>query len=80
MEPCEEVELKGERLHFKRVTGAGPAAGWISIRLPGKDLAVTSLAFRQLSYFLYALASMLELGPQNLSLGRKFHVESDFQV
>jgi len=36
----EELELKGERLHFKRVTGTGPEEGWISIKLPGKDLAV----------------------------------------
>jgi len=36
----EEMELKGERLHFKRLTGTGPEEGWISIKLPGKDLAV----------------------------------------
>jgi len=39
----EEVELKGERLSFKRVTGTGPEVGWISIKLPGKDLAVKTL-------------------------------------
>eukprot|EP00408_Alexandrium_pacificum_P018815 CAMPEP_0171196350 /NCGR_PEP_ID=MMETSP0790-20130122/21858_1 /TAXON_ID=2925 /ORGANISM="Alexandrium catenella, Strain OF101" /LENGTH=70 /DNA_ID=CAMNT_0011661573 /DNA_START=78 /DNA_END=286 /DNA_ORIENTATION=+ len=31
----EELELKGERLHFKRITGTGPEEGWISIKLPG---------------------------------------------
>jgi len=36
----EELELKGERLHFKRLSGTGPEEGWISIKLPGKDLAV----------------------------------------
>mmetsp|Transcript_173457 Transcript_173457/g.421900 ORF Transcript_173457/g.421900 Transcript_173457/m.421900 type:complete len:411 (-) Transcript_173457:276-1508(-) len=36
----EEIELKGERLHFKRLSGTGPEEGWISIKLPGKDLAV----------------------------------------
>lgn len=36
----EEVELKGERLNYKLIQGTGPATGWISIKLPGKDLAV----------------------------------------
>jgi len=36
----EEIELKGERLNYKRLSGTGPAEGWISIKLPGKDLAV----------------------------------------
>lgn len=34
----EEVELVGERLHFKRVSGAGPAQGWVSVSLKGKAL------------------------------------------
>eukprot|EP00404_Azadinium_spinosum_P019515 CAMPEP_0180497168 /NCGR_PEP_ID=MMETSP1036_2-20121128/42656_1 /TAXON_ID=632150 /ORGANISM="Azadinium spinosum, Strain 3D9" /LENGTH=87 /DNA_ID=CAMNT_0022505713 /DNA_START=70 /DNA_END=330 /DNA_ORIENTATION=- len=36
----EEIALNGERLNYKRLTGEGPAEGWISIKLPGKDLAV----------------------------------------
>jgi [acyl-carrier-protein] S-malonyltransferase len=36
----EEVELAGERLNYKLVSGTGPEVGWISIKLPGKDLAV----------------------------------------
>merc|ERR1719414_247213 len=36
----EEIELKGERLNYKLVTGTGPEVGWISIKLPGKDLAI----------------------------------------
>ncbi len=43
------------------------------------EYAVPSLAFRQFVYFLHVLASTPELGPQNLSPGRKFYVESDFQ-
>jgi len=36
-----EVELIGDRLRFRRVAGAGPDEGWISISLAGgKDLAV----------------------------------------
>uniref|UniRef100_A0A7S1LGM1 Uncharacterized protein n=1 Tax=Alexandrium catenella TaxID=2925 RepID=A0A7S1LGM1_ALECA len=35
----EEVELVSERLHYKLLTGSGPADGWISIKLPGKVLA-----------------------------------------
>jgi len=35
----EEVELVGERLHYKLLQGTGPEDGWISIKLPGKDLA-----------------------------------------
>eukprot|EP00747_Dinoflagellata_sp_TGD_P055482 gnl/TRDRNA2_/TRDRNA2_149563_c0_seq1.p1 gnl/TRDRNA2_/TRDRNA2_149563_c0~~gnl/TRDRNA2_/TRDRNA2_149563_c0_seq1.p1 ORF type:complete len:388 (+),score=75.90 gnl/TRDRNA2_/TRDRNA2_149563_c0_seq1:32-1195(+) len=36
----EEIEVVGERLHFRKLLGTGPPEGWISIRLPGKDLAV----------------------------------------
>eukprot|EP00416_Gambierdiscus_australes_P030670 CAMPEP_0171085698 /NCGR_PEP_ID=MMETSP0766_2-20121228/19086_1 /TAXON_ID=439317 /ORGANISM="Gambierdiscus australes, Strain CAWD 149" /LENGTH=566 /DNA_ID=CAMNT_0011543285 /DNA_START=57 /DNA_END=1756 /DNA_ORIENTATION=- len=36
----EEIELKGERLNYKLLSGTGPELGWISIKLPGKDLAV----------------------------------------
>ncbi|CAE8615684.1 unnamed protein product, partial [Polarella glacialis] len=39
----QELELKGERLHYKRVTGSGPTEGWVSIKLTGKDLAVRTL-------------------------------------
>ena len=45
-----------------------------------KAKPVTSLAFRQFFYLLHVLASTPELGPQNLSTGRKFYVESDFHV
>jgi len=36
----EEIQLKGDRLHYKLVTGTGPPTGWITIKLPNKDLAV----------------------------------------
>merc|ERR1719414_1558771 len=36
----EEIELKGERLNYKLVQGTGPEVGWVSIKLPGKDLAI----------------------------------------
>eukprot|EP00931_Biecheleriopsis_adriatica_P061455 TRINITY_DN36954_c0_g1_i1.p1 TRINITY_DN36954_c0_g1~~TRINITY_DN36954_c0_g1_i1.p1 ORF type:complete len:439 (-),score=128.26 TRINITY_DN36954_c0_g1_i1:147-1463(-) len=36
----EEVELKGERLHYRLAKGAGPGQGWVSIRMKGRDLAV----------------------------------------
>uniref|UniRef100_A0A7S0ARE0 Thioesterase domain-containing protein n=1 Tax=Pyrodinium bahamense TaxID=73915 RepID=A0A7S0ARE0_9DINO len=36
----EELELAGDRLHYKLVEGTGPAEGWISIKISGKDLAV----------------------------------------
>lgn len=36
----EELELQGERLHYKLLTGDGPGEGWISIKLKDKDLAV----------------------------------------
>lgn len=35
----EELELAGERLHFRRRTGSGPDEGWISIKASGKALA-----------------------------------------
>uniref|UniRef100_A0A7S2H0L6 Uncharacterized protein n=1 Tax=Alexandrium andersonii TaxID=327968 RepID=A0A7S2H0L6_9DINO len=36
------VELKkaGERLHFKKLSGIGPAEGWVSLKSKGKDLLV----------------------------------------
>ncbi len=43
-------------------------------------LNVSSLAFRQFFNFLDFWAQISELGPQNPSPGRKFYVESDFQV
>mmetsp|Transcript_52163 Transcript_52163/g.121321 ORF Transcript_52163/g.121321 Transcript_52163/m.121321 type:complete len:388 (+) Transcript_52163:101-1264(+) len=36
----EELELEGERLHYKLLEGGGPAEGWISTKVSGKDLAV----------------------------------------
>lgn len=36
----EELELKGERLHYKLVTGTGPAEGWVSLKVSGKELLV----------------------------------------
>jgi len=38
----EEIELKGERLHYKLVegTGTGPAEGWASLKISGKDLLI----------------------------------------
>mmetsp|Transcript_92368 Transcript_92368/g.287562 ORF Transcript_92368/g.287562 Transcript_92368/m.287562 type:complete len:389 (-) Transcript_92368:120-1286(-) len=36
----EEIELIGERLHYKLVDGTGPAEGWVSIKIPGKELCV----------------------------------------
>jgi len=35
----QELELMGERLHFRRVTGSGPDEGWISVSLKDKILA-----------------------------------------
>merc|ERR1712194_571586 len=35
-----QMELVGERLHYKLGTGSGPEEGWVSIRLTGKDLCV----------------------------------------
>mmetsp|Transcript_68941 Transcript_68941/g.121881 ORF Transcript_68941/g.121881 Transcript_68941/m.121881 type:complete len:644 (+) Transcript_68941:64-1995(+) len=40
----EQIELKGQRLHYKLQSGTGPAEGWISISLSGKDLAVLPVA------------------------------------
>ncbi|CAE7255477.1 unnamed protein product [Symbiodinium natans] len=34
----EEVELVGERLHYKLLSGTGPATGWVSISLKDKPL------------------------------------------
>jgi len=36
----EELELQGDRLRFKRVTGTGPDEGWISVKITGKELAI----------------------------------------
>jgi len=36
----QELELHGDRLHFLRLTGAGPGSGWVSTRLKDKELMV----------------------------------------
>jgi surfactin synthase thioesterase subunit len=34
----EEIELKGERLHYKLLEGTGPAEGWVGLSVSGKTL------------------------------------------
>lgn len=34
----EELDLFGERLHYKLETGTGPAEGWVSVQVSGKEL------------------------------------------
>lgn len=36
----EEIEIAGERLHYKKLTGDGPSQGWVSITFSGKGLLV----------------------------------------
>jgi len=36
----EEVELAGERLQYKKLTGSGPESGWVSVSLKDKALLV----------------------------------------
>lgn len=39
----EEVELVGERLHYKLMAGSGPATGWVSINIGAQMSWVGSL-------------------------------------
>ncbi|CAE7350414.1 unnamed protein product [Symbiodinium natans] len=34
----EELDLRGERLQFKRLSGTGPETGWVSLSVSGKEL------------------------------------------
>eukprot|EP00425_Heterocapsa_triquetra_P000552 CAMPEP_0195056098 /NCGR_PEP_ID=MMETSP0448-20130528/4639_1 /TAXON_ID=66468 /ORGANISM="Heterocapsa triquestra, Strain CCMP 448" /LENGTH=378 /DNA_ID=CAMNT_0040085889 /DNA_START=44 /DNA_END=1180 /DNA_ORIENTATION=+ len=34
----EELQLAGERLQYKLITGTGPATGWVSLKVSGKEL------------------------------------------
>jgi len=36
----EEIALHGDRLHYKLVTGTGPATGWVSLKITGKELLI----------------------------------------
>lgn len=36
----EEIELAAGRLHYKLLKGTGPARGWVSIKLAGKELVI----------------------------------------
>jgi len=36
----EQLELQGMRLHYRRLTGAGPDSGWVSVRIHHKQLLV----------------------------------------
>mmetsp|Transcript_76461 Transcript_76461/g.144019 ORF Transcript_76461/g.144019 Transcript_76461/m.144019 type:complete len:588 (+) Transcript_76461:109-1872(+) len=42
----EQIELKGQRLHYKLLTGTGPKEGWVSLKLKGKDLLVEKVESR----------------------------------
>lgn len=35
-----ELELNGERLHYSKIRGDGPVRGWVTVRIPGKELLV----------------------------------------
>lgn len=35
-----EIEMRGERLHYRLLEGSGPSEGWVSIKLKDKDLAI----------------------------------------
>mmetsp|Transcript_67882 Transcript_67882/g.191343 ORF Transcript_67882/g.191343 Transcript_67882/m.191343 type:complete len:423 (-) Transcript_67882:168-1436(-) len=35
-----EVELVGDRLRYEKLTGMGPGAGWVSVKVAGKELVV----------------------------------------
>jgi len=39
-----QLDLEGERLHYERLTGFGPAFGWVSIKLKDKELLVKAEA------------------------------------
>jgi len=34
----EEVQIEGQRLHYELRDGAGPQRGWVTLKLPGKEL------------------------------------------
>eukprot|EP00933_Yihiella_yeosuensis_P072364 TRINITY_DN80745_c0_g1_i1.p1 TRINITY_DN80745_c0_g1~~TRINITY_DN80745_c0_g1_i1.p1 ORF type:complete len:410 (+),score=93.43 TRINITY_DN80745_c0_g1_i1:49-1278(+) len=34
----EELQLKGERLNYRRITGTGPETGWVSLSVSGKEI------------------------------------------
>jgi len=34
----EELDLRGERLQYKRLTGTGPETGWVSLSVSGKEI------------------------------------------
>lgn len=36
----EELELVGERLHYKVVSGTGPDEGWVSLKVGGKEIVI----------------------------------------
>mmetsp|Transcript_118958 Transcript_118958/g.337264 ORF Transcript_118958/g.337264 Transcript_118958/m.337264 type:complete len:647 (-) Transcript_118958:28-1968(-) len=37
---AQEIELLGERLHYQLRSGVGPQTGWVSTKVPGRDLVV----------------------------------------
>ncbi|CAK9027136.1 Uncharacterized protein SCF082_LOCUS17781 [Durusdinium trenchii] len=38
----EELDLRGERLNYKRLTGTGPEIGWVSLTVSGKEIVKPS--------------------------------------
>jgi len=68
----EELELVGERLHYKLVegTGTGPAEGWISIKVSGKELAVPKEEEEE-------IGGPGEAGPVDIDEALKAKIEGD---
>ena len=34
----EQLDIVGERLQYRKLCGAGPAQGWVSLKLDGRNL------------------------------------------
>mmetsp|Transcript_81419 Transcript_81419/g.174295 ORF Transcript_81419/g.174295 Transcript_81419/m.174295 type:complete len:633 (-) Transcript_81419:201-2099(-) len=66
----EELQFADERLHYKLLQGHGPEEGWISVKLPGKDLAVKTDKRPEGAQGTMVESSSEELAlkPENLSL------------
>ena len=50
-----QLDLRGDRLHYKRLTGAGPAEGWVSLKLKARDAYLMGVFFCVLVVFLFCL-------------------------
>jgi len=78
----EQVVLNGGRIHYRLVSGKGPAEGWVTTRLPDKDLLVpapesTGISWDQDAPDEPPMESVMDVPTEDTPLGSRWHLRCD---